>query len=283
MAFTLTFKIQRGDDLRKLTLPSSPAPSFERFSERIALLFKLPSSGATRLRLQYLDEEGDLITLSTSLELEDLFASLARPEGLPLPPPRLLLTAEQPPSQQPRILPAEEAGAKEDQEVLPKRDKGKKRLVSELEELPRDQEAEEEEERQRGYLEYLAELEEGREGKRLQQWTWEKKAATPPDTRHGGGSPLPPPPSRSPSSLRHRPSPLCLFSPSPFLPSLFTSLPPLGSWEGRAEEAAFQRGLSSLEEMGFDDRELNLQLLRRLGDVSSVVDELGRIRAQPAY
>ncbi|CAG8451684.1 6243_t:CDS:1 [Cetraspora pellucida] len=66
------FKVTNHDDstIRRFIMPTS-APSWEELSTKIRQVFEIPNQ--LRIGLTYLDEEGDVITLSSENELQEFY------------------------------------------------------------------------------------------------------------------------------------------------------------------------------------------------------------------
>ncbi|GAA5979045.1 hypothetical protein JCM10908_002785 [Rhodotorula pacifica] len=72
MAASISLKLSRGDETRVLSLPVQPVPAWTDMAASIAERFQLgnPPSAVT-----YLDNEGDQITVSSNVEVEDMWRS----------------------------------------------------------------------------------------------------------------------------------------------------------------------------------------------------------------
>ncbi|GAA5973721.1 hypothetical protein JCM11641_005099 [Rhodosporidiobolus odoratus] len=77
----LDLKLSHGEETRLLTLPASPAPTWDDFVAQVKQRFSL---AATPSAVTYGDEEGDEITVSSDAELTELFATSAGETSLSL-------------------------------------------------------------------------------------------------------------------------------------------------------------------------------------------------------
>lgn len=73
---SFTLKVKHGDDLRRLTLAS---PTMAQLVSTASTLFALPSTSP--LKIRYMDDDGDWITISSDQELQEAFLTVT---GLPL-------------------------------------------------------------------------------------------------------------------------------------------------------------------------------------------------------
>ncbi|GAA5959848.1 hypothetical protein JCM8115_004878 [Rhodotorula mucilaginosa] len=74
MAASIALKLSRGDETRVLSLPVHPVPAWQDFAASLAERFQLDDGPSA---VTYLDHEGDQITVSSDVELKDMWHSFA--------------------------------------------------------------------------------------------------------------------------------------------------------------------------------------------------------------
>lgn len=74
MAASIALKLSRGNETRVLSLPVQPVPAWGDMAASIAERFQLDSAPSA---VTYLDGEGDQITVSSDVELQDMWQSFA--------------------------------------------------------------------------------------------------------------------------------------------------------------------------------------------------------------
>ncbi|KAA1074085.1 hypothetical protein PGT21_011034 [Puccinia graminis f. sp. tritici] len=85
----LFIKIKHANSTRKVRVPNQPAPVWSKLSAAIVDRFGIPEGQP--IGLQYLDPEGDIITISSQVEFDELKGLPRWPgfRGCPGPEPRL--------------------------------------------------------------------------------------------------------------------------------------------------------------------------------------------------
>ncbi|KWU45793.1 hypothetical protein RHOSPDRAFT_32724 [Rhodotorula sp. JG-1b] len=74
MAASISLKLSRGDETRVLSLPVQPIPTWQDLAASLAERFQLDEGPSA---VTYLDHEGDQITVSSDVELKDMWHSFA--------------------------------------------------------------------------------------------------------------------------------------------------------------------------------------------------------------
>jgi hypothetical protein len=73
-----TLKFQYNDDIRRVNIPDKEKFTFEELTSKIKQVYKTIPSGWKSICVKYLDDEGDLVTVTTTEELRESFTSFSK-------------------------------------------------------------------------------------------------------------------------------------------------------------------------------------------------------------
>jgi len=71
-------KFQYNDDIRRVNIPNKEKFTFEDLISKVQTIYKTIPSGWKSICVKYLDDEGDLVTVTTTEELRESFSSFSK-------------------------------------------------------------------------------------------------------------------------------------------------------------------------------------------------------------
>jgi len=75
---TTTIKLQYSEDIRRVTIPDKEKFTFEQLTSKIQSTYKNIPEGWKSIFVKYLDDEGDLVTVTSTEELQESFVSFSK-------------------------------------------------------------------------------------------------------------------------------------------------------------------------------------------------------------